>query len=79
MIVSKIEVLLLLLLIYFYCFFEGVFFKFGQANYSLLENNGSVVLTVNMEGTTHIPLTVSIETFDITAYGDFTLLLGAKL
>uniref|UniRef100_A0A1X7VGN5 VWFD domain-containing protein n=1 Tax=Amphimedon queenslandica TaxID=400682 RepID=A0A1X7VGN5_AMPQE len=49
---------------------DRVFFRFGQANYSLPENNGSVVVTVNMGGTTRIPLKVSIETFDITAYAN---------
>ena len=57
---------------YYYSFFVAVSFSFSRSDYSVPENGGSIILSVLKEGTTVQPLSIFIESFDITAYGKYT-------
>ena len=54
-------------------FFVVALFSFSRSDYSVPENRGSVVLSILKEGKTLQPLSIFIETFDITAYGEYTI------
>ena len=69
------SIIVIIIIIIIIPFFVAVSFSFSRSDYSVPENGGSIVLNVLKEGTTVQPLSIFIESFDITAYGKYTCTL----
>ena len=61
------------MIIFIMLFFVATLFSFSRSDYSVPENGGSIVLSIVKEGKPLQPLSIFIETFDITAYGEYTM------